>query len=95
MAQKRFVNMLYQQVILHFLLKGDKSPLNIFGPNLAMGLSDNQLEQISGEDDESKKHCATLEREITSLKTALKVLWEERSEYSEVSRAMWDIGVPF
>ena len=73
-AQKRFIDIVYQQVISHFLLDGDQSPVKAFGPSMVMKLSDTQLETIAGEDEESKQQRMILQRERVSLQAALKVL---------------------
>ncbi|RCI14100.1 hypothetical protein L249_8074 [Ophiocordyceps polyrhachis-furcata BCC 54312] len=73
-SRKRFVDVICQQVISHFLLNGRDSPLNLFCPDLIMGLDDDQLEAIAGEDDVSKQQRQALEREVKSLEAALQVL---------------------
>lgn len=73
-SRKRFVDVVCQQVISHFLLEAQESPLKIFGPDLVMSLDFDQLEMIAGEDGESKQQRQTLERRIQSLEAALKVL---------------------
>ncbi|KND89637.1 Interferon-induced GTP-binding protein Mx1 [Tolypocladium ophioglossoides CBS 100239] len=73
-AQKRFVDIVYQQVISHFLLDGDESPVKAFGPDMVMRLNDEQLELIAGEDEEFKKRRMTLQQERVSLSAALKVV---------------------
>ncbi|KAK7519850.1 interferon-induced GTP-binding protein Mx2 [Phyllosticta citriasiana] len=73
-SRKRFVDVVYQQVVLHLLLESDGSPLKVFDPELIMNLDDEQLEQIAGEDEASKQQRQALKREIQSLETALKVL---------------------
>lgn len=73
-ARKRFVDVLYQQAISHYLLLGPDSPLKTLDPDMVMRLSDKQLEAIAGEDEESKQRRAVLDREMSSLKDALKVL---------------------
>ncbi|KAM4067183.1 dynamin domain-containing protein [Hirsutella rhossiliensis] len=73
-ARKRFVDVIYQQVISHFLLNGDQSPVKAFGPEMIMRLDDEQLNMIAGEDEESRHQRSTLNREIESLTAALKVL---------------------
>lgn len=74
LARKRFVDVLCQQVISHFLLDGAESPISVFSPEFVMGLDSDQLEMIAGEDEESKEQRQTLERETQSLEAALKVL---------------------
>ncbi|KJZ68698.1 hypothetical protein HIM_11912 [Hirsutella minnesotensis 3608] len=73
-SRKRFVDVICQQVISHFLLEGQESPLKVFSPDLVMSLDSDQLETIAGEDEESKHQRISLEREIQSLEAALKVL---------------------
>ncbi|ESZ92343.1 interferon-induced GTP-binding protein Mx2 [Sclerotinia borealis F-4128] len=73
-SRKRFVDVICQQVVHHFLLEGSDSPLKVLGPELVMGLDPEQLEQIAGEDIESRQKRQGLEREIKSYEAALKVL---------------------
>ncbi|RDA91020.1 hypothetical protein CP533_2545 [Ophiocordyceps camponoti-saundersi (nom. inval.)] len=73
-SRKRFVDVICQQVISHFLLNGRDSPLNLFGPDLIMSLTEDQLETIAGEDDVSKQQRQALEREVKNLEAALQVL---------------------
>ena len=70
---KRFVDNICKQVVFDRLL-GDEGPLQILHPDLVMGLNKEQLEEIAGEDEESKHQRCTLERESKSLEAALKVL---------------------
>ncbi|KAK2037735.1 interferon-induced GTP-binding protein Mx2 [Colletotrichum somersetense] len=73
-SRKRFVDVVCQQVIFHLLLEGGGSPLKVFDPELIMDLDHEKLEQIAGEDAESKHQRQALEREIASFQEALKVL---------------------
>ncbi|KAL4982799.1 Dynamin central region-domain-containing protein [Aspergillus falconensis] len=73
-ARKRFVDIVCQQVIHHFLLETDDGPLRIFSPDLVMSLSTEQLEMVAGEDAESKRRRNILKREIDSLEAALRIL---------------------
>lgn len=73
-ARKRFVDVVCQQVVHHHLLEGAQSPLHVFGPDLIMGLSPEQLEAIAGEDAETKRQRQRLEREIERLEAAVKVI---------------------
>jgi hypothetical protein len=73
-SRKRFIDGLCQQVVFHFLLEADDSPLNILNPELIMGLDADQLEAIAGEDEVSKQTRQSLEREVQNLEAALKVL---------------------
>lgn len=73
-SRERFVDAVCQQVVFHFLLEGDESPLKILAPDLVMSLDFEQLELIAGEDAESKRQRHVLGREMESLKAALNVL---------------------
>ncbi|KAL4745863.1 Dynamin central region-domain-containing protein [Aspergillus foveolatus] len=73
-ARKRFVDIVCQQVIHHFLLETDDGPLRIFSPDLVMSLSTEQLEMVAGEDAESKRRRNMLKQEIDSLEAALRIL---------------------
>lgn len=73
-SRKRFVDVICRQVIGHFLLDGDQSPLKVFSSQLVMGLEDNMLEMIAGEDQKTKDRRAFLEAEIKSLDAAMKLL---------------------
>ncbi|KAK2737104.1 interferon-induced GTP-binding protein Mx1 [Colletotrichum kahawae] len=63
-----------QQVVFHLMLEGDGSLLKVFNPELIMNLNTEQLEQIAGEDAESKHQRHVLKQEMESLEAALKVL---------------------
>ena len=73
-SRKRFVDVVCQQVIFHYLLSADNSPLRIFNPELVMALDSDQLEALAGEDEESRESRRSSEREVQSLDAALKVL---------------------
>ncbi|KAH7631146.1 hypothetical protein B0T09DRAFT_398779 [Sordaria sp. MPI-SDFR-AT-0083] len=72
-ARKRFVDAICQQVVSLLLLNGDESPLNILCPELIAKLTDNQLEQIAGEDSASRSMRQGLDEEIEGLKAAMEV----------------------
>lgn len=73
-SRKRFVDNICGQVIGHFLLEGDKSPLKILCSELVMGLDGDQLELIAGEDAETKNQRSALGLNIRELEAAMKVL---------------------
>ncbi|KAK8087417.1 interferon-induced GTP-binding protein Mx2 [Apiospora phragmitis] len=73
-SRKRFVDIICQQVVLHFLVEGEQSPLKVMGPELVMSLDSEQLETIAGEDYESKRQRKVLEGQKERLEAALKVL---------------------
>ncbi|KAF2176917.1 hypothetical protein K469DRAFT_605430, partial [Zopfia rhizophila CBS 207.26] len=73
-SRKCFVDVICKQVISYFLLERDESPLKIFRPELVMGLDDEQLKTITGENKKTKRQQSMLESEIKNLKAAMKVL---------------------
>ncbi|KAI0381210.1 interferon-induced GTP-binding protein Mx2 [Hypomontagnella monticulosa] len=73
-SRERFVDAVCQQVVNHFLLDGDESPLSILSPEFIMRLDADQLEAIAGEDAASKRRRQALAREVGSLEAATKVL---------------------
>ncbi|KAI2464835.1 interferon-induced GTP-binding protein Mx2 [Annulohypoxylon bovei var. microspora] len=73
-SRERFVDAVCQQVVNHFLLDGDESPLRILSPEFAMSLDPDQLEMIAGEDAASKRQRQALSWEIESLEAASKIL---------------------
>ena len=73
-SRKRVVDAICRQVIAHFLLDGSQSPLKVFSPELVMGLGDEQLELIAGEDAETRERRTMLEAETRNLEAAMKLL---------------------
>ncbi|KAL0929556.1 interferon-induced GTP-binding protein Mx1 [Colletotrichum truncatum] len=73
-SRKRFVDVICQQVIFHLLLEGSNSPLKVFDSELVMNLNHDKLEQIAGEDAESKHQRQALKKEVKSFEEALKIL---------------------
>jgi hypothetical protein len=73
-SRKRFVDVVCQQAILHFLLHDKESPVKMLNPDLVMSLDVDQLELIAGEDPAVKRKRLDLQRELESLEKAVKVL---------------------
>ncbi|PFH60295.1 hypothetical protein XA68_11178 [Ophiocordyceps unilateralis] len=73
-ARERFVDVMCQQAINHFLLEGDECPMKVFTPEFVMGLNPDQLETIAGEDEDTKEQRQALETRAHRLEEALKVL---------------------
>lgn len=73
-SAKRFVDVICQQVIDHFLLNGKDSPLHVFSTDLVFDLNASRLEMIAGEDQVTKQERERLERDIESLQQAMQVL---------------------
>lgn len=73
-SRKRFVDTVCQQVVNHFLLDGEESPLKILSPELVMNLDPELIEMIAGEDAGSRRQRQLLGREIERLEAVTKVL---------------------
>lgn len=73
-SAKRFVDVVCQQVIDHFLLNGKGSPLHVFSTELVFDLNADTLDMIAGEDQVTKQERESLAREIDNLQAAMKVL---------------------
>ncbi|KAI3549333.1 interferon-induced GTP-binding protein Mx1 [Colletotrichum filicis] len=73
-ARRRFVDVVLQQVIFHFLLDSKTSPLKIFTPDLVMSLDDTQLKMIAGENAATRDKREVLNQNILNMKLALQEL---------------------
>ncbi|KAF7564066.1 hypothetical protein G7046_g50 [Stylonectria norvegica] len=73
-SRSRFVDVICQQVIDHFLLHADDSPLMVFSSSAVMEMSSDQLATIAGEDTISRNRREKLTRDIDDLSKALKIL---------------------
>lgn len=73
-SAERFVDIVCQQVIDHFLLNGKSSPLHVFCTDLVLDIDAGALETIAGEDEATKQERERLAREIDGLQAAIKML---------------------
>ena len=73
-ARKRFVDAVCLQAVDHFLVSGKTSPLWIFSPDFIGKMSDTELHQIAGDEDETIRRRNTLETELSSLRAGEKIL---------------------
>ncbi|KAF4845729.1 Interferon-induced GTP-binding protein Mx2 [Colletotrichum siamense] len=73
-ATARFVDMVCTQVVDHFLVCGEKSPLNILSPSRIYGMSSEQLDIIVGEDLVTKSARQMLLGDIKALEKGSKAL---------------------
>ncbi|TPX11991.1 uncharacterized protein E0L32_007294 [Thyridium curvatum] len=73
-ARKRFVDVVCQQVIDHYLLNGQDSPLRVLCATRVAQLSEDQLDEIAGEDAGTKRQRVLVTEEIQRLEAAMKVL---------------------
>ena len=73
-ARKRFVDNMCMQASDHYLVSGSSSPLKLFSPSFVSNLSSEQLEEIAGEDNSSRKARQRLGRQIKDLEMGKKIL---------------------
>jgi len=73
-SRKRFVDNICTQVVGHFLLDGEASPLRVFSSELVMGMDGGLLEMVAGEEAETRVKRGALEAEVKNLEAAVKVL---------------------
>ncbi|RMJ12695.1 hypothetical protein BHE90_009141 [Fusarium euwallaceae] len=73
-ARTRFVDVICQQVIDHFLLYSPNGPLTVLSEELILHMTPENLEAIAGEEMCSRDRREKLTLDITNLKEALKIL---------------------
>ncbi|RSL77183.1 hypothetical protein CEP51_009304 [Fusarium floridanum] len=73
-ARTRFVDVICQQVIDHFLLYSRNGPLTVLSEELILHMTPENLEAIAGEEMCSRDRREKLTLDITNLKEALKIL---------------------
>ena len=73
-ARKRFVDAVCLQAVDHFLVSSKTSPLWIFSPRFIGSMSDAELHQIAGDEDETIRRRDKLETELATLKDGEKIL---------------------
>lgn len=73
-ALSRFVDVVCQQVIDHYLLHAEDGPLKVLSDRVALCMSADQLNSIAAEDQAVKEKREALIREIEALTRALQIL---------------------
>lgn len=73
-AQKRFVDTVCAQGMNYYLLTGNGSPLKILTPMFISSMTNEQLEEIAGEDMASRRKRQGLKEQILALEQGKKVL---------------------
>lgn len=74
-ARKRFVDVVCQQVVNHFLLSEEEgSPLQVLTSKFVRTLGEEHLDEIAGEDAAVRAHRAKLDRDIGDFEMAWKIL---------------------
>ncbi|KAL2193820.1 interferon-induced GTP-binding protein Mx1 [Corynascus similis CBS 632.67] len=73
-SRKRFVDVICQYVVYHFLLDSEGSPLRLFDTKLVLNLSEEKLDAIAGEDATVVVERERLGQEVKGLKAAINIL---------------------
>ncbi|KAL1647113.1 hypothetical protein SLS58_002884 [Diplodia intermedia] len=73
-ARKRIVDNICMQAVSYHLISGPDTPLRLFSPAFVSRLSDEQLEEIAGEDVLVRKRRARLLKEVEDLQNGRKIL---------------------
>lgn len=73
-ARKRFVDNVCLQATGYHLVHGPDTPLKLFSPEFVSDLTDEQLEEIAGEDPALKRKRAQLKKEVQDLEAGRKTL---------------------
>lgn len=73
-ARKRFADNVCMQAADYHLVTGPVAPMGLFSPSWVNSLSNNQLEEIAGEDLATKRKRRQLRKKIEELEAGRKVL---------------------
>lgn len=73
-ASKRFVDTICLQATGYCLLHGPRRPLGLFSPTLVAEFTEEQLEEIAGEDARVSMQRALLKKEIEDLRAAKAIM---------------------
>jgi hypothetical protein len=73
-ARKRFVDNICMQAGTIMLVSGPNNPLKILSPQFVSSLSDEQLEEIAGEDLGLRRRRIALAKEVKDLEVVKKIL---------------------
>jgi hypothetical protein len=73
-ARKRFVDNICMQASAFMLVNGPNNPLKILSPQFVSSLSDEQLEEIAGEDIGLRRRRIALVKEVKDMEVGKKIL---------------------
>jgi len=73
-ARKRFVDNVCMHAAIYHLVHGPDTPLKLFSPKFVNGLTNEQLQEIAGEDLSLKRKRAQLKKEIHDLEAGRRTL---------------------
>ena len=66
-ARKRFIDNIYLYAVAQVLIDGSEAPIKLLDPALVVSFSDEQLEEVAGEDELLKQKRAQSIQEIRAL----------------------------
>ncbi|KAK6949551.1 hypothetical protein Daesc_009634 [Daldinia eschscholtzii] len=73
-ARARLVDNIHQQVVTHFLLRGEQSVLQVFTPERVLSMTSEELRSIAEEHPDNARSREELQQEIDNLEKALDVI---------------------
>ncbi|THX71492.1 dynamin GTPase [Aureobasidium pullulans] len=73
-ARKRFVDNVCMQAADYLLVTGPNNPLKLFSPQFVSSLTDDQLEEIAGEDAGLRRRRIALAKEVKDMEVGKKIL---------------------
>jgi hypothetical protein len=73
-ARKRFVDNVCMHAAGYHLTHGSDTPLKLFSPSFVLNLTEEQLQEVAGEDSGLKRKRAQLKKEIQDLEAGRKTL---------------------
>ncbi|GBF62890.1 hypothetical protein TMEN_5481 [Trichophyton mentagrophytes] len=73
-ARRRFVDNVLLQAAHHLLVTGPDTPLRLLSPSYILNLSEDQLENIAGEDPSTVRKRGSLRKEIEGLEKGRRIL---------------------
>lgn len=73
-ARDRFIDNIYLQIIAHYLVSGEESPLRLFSEAWVLSLTPEKLDAIAGESSQTRSQRERLTRRIQDLTEAVAIL---------------------
>lgn len=73
-SRERFVDNVFTQAAGHYLVTGRDTPLKLFSPKFVSELTEQQLEDIAGEDVTTKRMRKQLLKQVEDLENGKRVL---------------------
>uniref|UniRef100_A0A0B7KRL1 GED domain-containing protein n=1 Tax=Bionectria ochroleuca TaxID=29856 RepID=A0A0B7KRL1_BIOOC len=74
LSRKRFIDNVRMQVADDLLITGPETPLKIFSSELVSGMTDEELDDVAGEDPSVRRNREAIQEKINLLRKAMKIL---------------------